>query len=59
MNVSQQFNVSGEQPHLYNQKKSSDGGVAQPHAEAESQWRRVLDVVLIDGQIRYLVERGE
>ena len=64
MNLSQSFNTPGEHAPLFNGEKLPDEEMAhlevsQPQAPTESQWRQVLGVILVEGQIRYLVARGE
>ncbi len=63
MNIPQPFDTSGDKPQLFNGETlpdaEPDAAVAQPQVPTESQWRRVLDVILVEGQIRYLVDRGE
>lgn len=60
MNTLNTFETPGENPFVFNEKKLPEDKPEQPQqAPTESQWRRVLDVILVEGQIRYLVERGE
>ena len=63
MNMSQSFNTPGEGRPVFLGETLPDAGAAQPqvptHSPTASQWRRVLDVILVEGQLRYLVERGE
>jgi hypothetical protein len=64
MDMSQPFTHRGEQAPRFNGEKLPDAGAEQGEATqsqspSESQWRRVLGVVLVEGEMRYLVERGE
>lgn len=55
----QTFDIPREQPLTLDKETLAREEVAPPQAPTESQWRRVLGVILVESEIRYLVERGE
>ena len=59
MNTVNTFETPGENPFVFNSKKQLEEKPEEQQPQNESQWRRVLDVILVDGEMRYLVERGE
>lgn len=59
MNTFNMFQNQGEQPLLFNNKQPAKDQARESQPQGESQWRRVLDVILVEGEMRYLVERGE
>jgi hypothetical protein len=59
MNTLNTFNGQGETPFVFNGKKPKNESGREPQPQGELQWRRVLDVILVEGEIRYVVERGE
>ncbi|MBW3634971.1 MAG: hypothetical protein KY445_00720 [Armatimonadetes bacterium] len=59
MNTFNMFQNQGEQPLLFNDKQPAKDHRRESAPQGESQWRRVLDVILVEGEMRYLVERGE
>jgi hypothetical protein len=64
MDMSQPFTHLVEQAPRFNAENLSDARaeqleVSQPQSPTESQWRRVLSVIWVEGEMRYLVERGQ
>lgn len=59
MDTLNRFETQGEQPLIFNGKKPAKEELGEHRAQADSQWRCVLGVILVEGEMRYLVERGE
>ncbi len=59
MNTLNTFQTQGDNPFIFSGEKPSNEEAGKHQAQTESQWRRVLGVILVDGEMRYLVERGE
>jgi hypothetical protein len=56
MNTQNAFEPSGQHSSVFNGQPLTNEKEAQSSMPTESQWRRVLGVVLIEGEMRYVVE---
>jgi hypothetical protein len=53
------FKTQTESPFVFNGKKAMSEAVGKLPRQVEAPWHRVLGVILVEGEMRYLVERGE
>lgn len=59
MNMQTTFNNPEEKPFVFNNDGHSNEALPDNQKTNESQWCRVLSVIVVEGEMRYLVERPQ